>query len=394
MGGTMMVRRLGVILATVLLCGCVPVVAGCGSIDGASTIIASIATDTTVATETATTDTALTSPGESSQFFPVLVDGKWGYIDSKGTIKIEPQFDWATGFSEGLAMVGVGFTPDGPEKWGYIDTSGAIVIEPQFTQATDLSEGLAVVTVLQGGVNKRGFVDKNGAIVVPLEHAYAYAFSEGLGRVCGADQSSYYFVDKTGATVLGPYDLADDFSEGLAWVERGAKRGFIDKNGDWVAGPAKSGRASDFDYVQGFSEGLSAAQTLATPPVFGYVDKTGAWVIEPRFGYAESFSEGLAVVGVGIHEFDKLGPYGYVDTSGSVFIAAQFDGARAFSEGLAGVYVAGKCGFIDKTGAMVIPAQYVYAGDFSGGLAEVRVTGSESGPSYIDKTGKIVWQGQ
>jgi hypothetical protein len=109
----------------------------------------------------------------------------------------------------------------------------------------------------------------------------------------------------------------------------------------------------DFEYFLGFSEGFTAVQTMATSPGFGYVD-----------------------------------------TSGAMVIAAQYDGARAFSEGLAMVYVGGRCGYIDRTGTMVIAAQYLGVNDFSGGLAEVRVTGNESGPSYIDKTGKMIWQGK
>jgi hypothetical protein len=31
------------------------------------------------------------------------VDKKWGYIDKTGNVIIEPKFDWAIPFSEGLA---------------------------------------------------------------------------------------------------------------------------------------------------------------------------------------------------------------------------------------------------------------------------------------------------
>jgi hypothetical protein len=47
-------------------------------------------------------------------------------------------------FSEGLMSVKVG------QKWGYMDKMGKMVVEPQFDTATDFSEGLAVV-VLESG---------------------------------------------------------------------------------------------------------------------------------------------------------------------------------------------------------------------------------------------------
>jgi len=49
---------------------------------------------------------------------PVRVGYEWGYIDTKGKMKIEPQFDDYTNFSEGLAAVSKG------NRWGYINKSG------------------------------------------------------------------------------------------------------------------------------------------------------------------------------------------------------------------------------------------------------------------------------
>ena len=64
---------------------------------------------------------------------------KYGFIDKSGKMVIEPQFDGASDFSEGLAQV----EKDG--KWGFIDKSGKVVIEPQFDWVSDFSEGLAKV---------------------------------------------------------------------------------------------------------------------------------------------------------------------------------------------------------------------------------------------------------
>ncbi len=113
----------------------------------------------------------------------------------------------------------------------------------------------------------------------------------------------------------------------------------------------------------GFSEGLSAAYTIeavegVAASLAGYVDASGALVIEPRFNVAGGFSEGLAAVGVG--ENDDVMKYGY----------------------------------IDKTGTVVIPIDYQIAGfDFSAGVACVSY-GYGGSPSYIDKTGKVIWQGK
>ena len=88
---------------------------------------------------------------------------------------------------------------------------------------------------------------------------------------------------------------------------------------------------------------------------------------------------------VGLHRQDR-----YSRSS-----ACSIDTNR-FSEGLCMVVEfdeAGnqRCGYIDKTGTVVIPPQFVAASDFSGGVAAV---GNMSSPSYIDKTGKVIWQGE
>lgn len=69
----------------------------------------------------------------------VKLNGKCGFINSKGETIIEPQFDEALNFSaNGLAIV----RQNG--KWGYIDTTGKMVIQPQFDLACDFSaNGLA-----------------------------------------------------------------------------------------------------------------------------------------------------------------------------------------------------------------------------------------------------------
>lgn len=64
----------------------------------------------------------------------VKIDGKWGYIDNTGKICIEPQYEDAKPFTNGLAAVKTkGF-------WGYIDMEGNIVIEPVFQDANCMNE--------------------------------------------------------------------------------------------------------------------------------------------------------------------------------------------------------------------------------------------------------------
>ena len=89
---------------------------------------------------------------------------------------IEPTFDFACDFHEGLARVAI--LPDKvsptaseeeqerpPEmKWGFIDKTGAFVIAPRFSRAADFANGRATVFVGTKEHNKEYKVDAKGTL--------------------------------------------------------------------------------------------------------------------------------------------------------------------------------------------------------------------------------------
>ncbi|MGH7823627.1 MAG: WG repeat-containing protein [Candidatus Binatia bacterium] len=85
---------------------------------------------------------------------------------------------------------------------------------------------------------------------------------------------------------------------------------------------------------------------------WGYIDKTGKYVIDLQFDYAGAFREGLAVVLVD-------GKEGYIDRAGRFVIKPQFDyKTLGFSEGFAVVRIGKKYGYIDNWGKYVINPQF------------------------------------
>ena len=108
--------------------------------------------------------------------------------------------------------------------------------------------------------------------------------------------------------------------------------------------------------------------------------KDGAVVIPAKYDFADSFSEGLAPVGIN-------GKLGYIDKSGKEVIPLMYDSIDCFSEELAAVELNGKWGYIDKSGKEVIQLKYDDAFNFSEGLAAVELNGKYG---YIDKSGKVI----
>lgn len=151
----------------------------------------------------------------SEGLVPVEMNGKTGFMDRKGKIVIEPVFEDAEDFSEGLAPVKVrsdettwcprepsgsrkGFTM----KWGYIDKTGKIIVPPQFESAAPFSEGLAAINQCDEGI----FIDKTGKKIVLGHFSYVSPFRDGLSRInLGVNQDRMSgLIDKTGKMIWGP----------------------------------------------------------------------------------------------------------------------------------------------------------------------------------------------
>ncbi len=125
--------------------------------------------------------------------FPANNDAaRWGYIDKTGAFVIEPQFDGADPFSEGLAVVAV--CARRCRRYGYIDKTGTVVIKPQFEWAAEFSEGLAAVGTNSGLF---GYIDKTGAFVIPMEReAQAiYPFSGRSRSLRSHDRRRLHLAD-------------------------------------------------------------------------------------------------------------------------------------------------------------------------------------------------------
>lgn len=67
-------------------------------------------------------------------------------------------------------------------------------------------------------------------------------------------------------------------------------------------------------------------------PRFGYIDRTGAWAIEPRFFFADDFAQERAAVRM-------RGGVGFINPWGDLAVPPRFAQAYPFREGLARVMV-------------------------------------------------------
>ena len=388
-----------------------------------------------------------------------------GYIGRNGQLVINLQFDYADEFSNGLARVMI------DKKFGYINTSGEFVIKPQFDNAEnfgrDEKEPLALVRV----GNKYGYINKSGNYVISPQFDDASSFTIDFSEV--PDKWSYTlarvkvgdnwgFIDKSGNYVIAPqFRMVGSFSQGRAAAQVGNKCGYIDETGKMVIAAqfdctsSRYGLSAPISELGDFSWGLARVKVMDKPtqvkiptnPVddvvypgtptfkYGFIDRTGKFVIEPQFEMAGDFSGGLAAVGFaksitvlqGIERQDgkiisenrlkSIVKWGFINETGRIVINPMFDSVENFKpiagnivSGVKGKWLAAvvadegsgfSCGYIDKTGKYVFSPQVLTSiyplpspsgcnGFSAGGFAYVG-SNDTSGYSIIDDTGKTIF---
>jgi len=362
-----------------------------------------------------------------------VVSIRLGFIDPSGKVVVAHRYVTAQPFSEGLAFVEGRWDGKKRER-GYIDRSGslALAIPSGVSQALPFTEGLALVSRSEHGSLRYGFMDRAGAIVVAVGYADAAPFAEGLAAVklsreLGANDWGY--VDRAGAIAIAPrFRAAGSFSGGLAYVEWVTKErfllgGVIDRHGQvvvdkpytpelsralfgtpsmeqyrrrrsfafgeglipWLDGSTRGWvdpgsrlkiPGERFAHLGVFSEGRAPVLVNGSAPGrggWGFVDRHGVVVVEPRFAQVQPFSEGLAAVR------DTAGRWGYVTPLGGLAIPpAWLEEVTPFSDGRALVRLGGLWGYLDTAGRFAIPPRYPRAEPFSEGLAATAIAAPRS----------------
>lgn len=176
----------------------------------------------------------------NNNFSVVMKNNLWGLfgIESR-QINIIPNAAFLGQCMENLCVINIGGEFDLNTKkvegglWGYISPEGQMKIEPIYEKAFGFSEGLAAVK-LNG---KWGFIDKNGSIIIPYEYdEFKSSLKEGEAKLV-KDGITYVF-DKDGKQ-KGTYSQesdADDYydDDSPSYSKYGGYNGHDDRTIDEV----------------------------------------------------------------------------------------------------------------------------------------------------------------
>ncbi len=178
-------------------------------------------------------------------------------------------------------------------------------------------------------------------------------------------------------------NLSFIFAQELALVRTNDMFGYINKSGAIVIEP-------QFEKAGDFSNGYAAAYK---DDKWGYIDMSGKWVIEPTYDKVKEFNSGYALVlkddqwnyisptgtvlstpvqekyydfdenGVAFYRVEKK--LGLMGTDGKVFLEPTYDAIKPFVNGYARVKNGDMWGMISKTGSVFIPIEYTELSDYS-----------------------------
>lgn len=332
--------------------------------------------------------------GISEHLFPFATHRRFGFINRTGKVMIPAKFDTVDStpeitlngnsdqFSEGLSVATI------HGRFGFIGTDGSWRINPIYGYARRFSEGLASVESIERP-NDCIIIDSKGKVVIQLEGMRCGGgFSHGLAAVSTRDGSDYIRTDGTFATTRR-FARADRFSEGLAGVrmkdgQGGAgKIGYIDERGDVQISPR-------FDEARAFAGGAAAVMVDGK---WGMIQHDGQFLLQPKYAFIDSISDGIAVakrVSDGLCEF--------IAKDGSLKIPGAFRRASPFGDGTSAVQTAEGWGIIGEDGRYVVLPGVVKCRAMQPllkGLALVHIAGSTSSTAkmaYVDNEGMTVYE--
>lgn len=261
-------------------------------------------------------------------------------------------------------------------KMGYINKSGEIMIninlyQPDYYKINNWTGNYVVVQ----GEDKCAIYDRNAKQVLPNTYD-DIAIDEDNKLIKVSNKTSEYsfssyvgFFNFEGKEVIpvkyesslfGGYK----FYDGLWQFEEKMLKGYLNMKGEIAIQPK-------YDWANDFSNGFAVAK-LQKDGLYGVINTKGEWVIQPAYTSIGSFDkQGLAIAIKSTNKLEHI----IINTKGLKIASlknlrpkVEFMSGNNFDEfGLCRVFdtITKKVGFINQQGKIVIPIEYDYLSNFS-----------------------------
>ena len=157
---------------------------------------------------------------ESEGLRAIMKDGKYGFIDDAGRLRIANRYDEVKPFRDGRAAIRI------RGKWGFIDHQEKLVVQPVYDQVENFQNGTAIVK--RDGLS--GLIDGNGKMLLPVR--YDAITRNTFNRFILRQDQAYGIADESGRIIINPrYDEVTDPGNGYIIVARDGKFGALTLRG-------------------------------------------------------------------------------------------------------------------------------------------------------------------
>lgn len=241
------------------------------------------------------TSTAYLRDGDGkSPLIPVSKDGKFGYINEYGTVVIPFKYDYAYGFSGGIARVcseGIlsdyGTYTNG--KYGFIKENGTEILPPDsYWVAQDYDESLGYAMATNGETDTV-FIDKNGKV-----HKYINGTCPEIDSayiITNSQEGIYGVNDKSGNTVIPAQQSNSVVVNGDRFIIGNTLR---DSNNKILYyAPEKGSLFTGIRSKNFVTVGISPDGPFGTTNYYGFIDWDGNVILEPVYDQVTDLGDEL-----------------------------------------------------------------------------------------------------
>lgn len=157
---------------------------------------------------------------ESEGLRAIIKDGKYGFIDDAGRLRIANRYELAKPFSDGLAAIMI------RGKWGFINHQEKLIIQPVYDEVEVFTNGMAIVKQ----ENLFGLIDATGKLRLPVR--YDAITVNQHNRYMLRQGTEIGLADESGRVIVNPkYDQITDPGNGYIIVGRDGKFGALTTKG-------------------------------------------------------------------------------------------------------------------------------------------------------------------
>ena len=147
-------------------------------------------------------------------------NGQYGFVDSRGRLRIANRYDDIKPFQQSLAAIKI------LGKWGFINHEDKIAIQPSYEEVSSFENGFAQVK--QKG--QYGLIDLSGKQILPTRYEHIKLLSEKYLLI--EQQKLVGLADIQGKVWINPkYNHIEYASDGYVIIERDGKYGVVTLQG-------------------------------------------------------------------------------------------------------------------------------------------------------------------